>query len=354
MHAIFAACTLIARVIHHKATASVHQRDRALLELGRREALVDELRQELDQVQRGEAPGRYTGQTIGGYRLGRVIGRGAMSEVYEGRRGRDDARAAVKLLHPHVLATPEHFRRFLQEARLSAQLESPHIVRVLDVPAPGESIPYIAMEVLQGETLAGLLKRRPSLPLDEVVELVRQVGHGLRVAHDAGIVHRDLKPANVFRTVGADGRVVWKVLDFGVCTLMAQDAELTQPGVVVGTPQYMSPEQARGEAIDERSDLYSLGVIAYRALTGRAAFAGESLPRLMHDIVYKMPTRPSALCGVHSDVDAVFAVALAKRRALRFEDAEDLADALADAARGQLSDALRDLAEDATSGETTR
>jgi tRNA A-37 threonylcarbamoyl transferase component Bud32 len=335
IHVILVATRTVGRMTRKKSDARAHERDRALIELGRREALVGELREELAVAQKGDMVGRYTGANVGGYRLARVIGRGASSEVYEGLRERDQTRAAVKLLHPHVLAAPEHFRRFMQEARISALFDSPHVVRTLDIPAPDEAVPYIAMEFLHGDTLAGVLQRSPTMPIAEVVELVRQVGRGLTVAHRAGVVHRDLKPANVFRAVDKAGQVTWKVLDFGVCRLMTSALALTQPGMVLGTPHYMAPEQLQGKTLDAQADLYALGVIAYRALTGRTPFAGDDLRKVLSDIVVGTATRPSAYVDVPVGVDDVLAVALAKRPEDRFADAEALAVALARAARGE-------------------
>jgi serine/threonine-protein kinase len=260
-----------------------------------------------------------------------------MSEVYQGRHQRTGEPAAVKLLHPHVLATPEHFRRFVREAGIVAKLDEPHIVRVLDVSQGGETLPYIAMEHLEGQTLASYLKETPSLSVGEVVEMVRQVGRGLAAAHAAGIVHRDLKPHNLYRTLDENGAPLWKILDFGVCKLLAPQGQETQVGRLVGTPAYMAPEQACGREIDASADYYALGVVAYRALTGRPAFAAKPLDRLLCDIVFRQAPLPSETCGLSKETDLVFAVALAKRPEHRFTSGDDMANALAAAAAGALT-----------------
>jgi serine/threonine-protein kinase len=209
-------------------------------------------------------------------------------------------------------------------------------VRVLDLGQAAGGTPFIAMELLDGQDLGWHLRRRPQMSLEEVVDLTEQVAVGLEAAHAAGIVHRDLKPQNLFLSSG-----VWKILDFGVAKLRGSDGTLTK-GAVVGTPGYMSPEQARGQEAETRSDLFSLGAVIYRALTGQPPFAGADLPESLFQIVYGMPARPSALVAQLSpDVDAVLAIALAKHADDRFANPSELAQALRAAAAGRLSAALR-------------
>jgi len=200
-----------------------------------------------------------------------------------------------------------------------------------------------------GQDLSAHLRQRERLELAEVVDLCAEVACGLRAAHDAGVVHRDLKPQNIFcaeveqDSAKAPGRV-WKILDFGVSKLHDSSATLTN-AAVIGTPGYMSPEQAEGRDADHRSDIFSLGAVAYRALTGRPPFAGE-LPHVLFEIVYRDPVQPSELVtGLPHDVDLVITLALAKRAEDRFDDAGQLADALRQAARGGLDPALRARAE---------
>jgi eukaryotic-like serine/threonine-protein kinase len=277
----------------------------------------------------------YTGRTIAGYQLGVLLGRGAMGEVYEAKNA-DGATCAVKVLHAHLQDQPGPYRRFRREAELAASLDVANVVRVYEVTAANDDIPVIAMERLVGEDLAAMLKRVPTLPLAEVIELVRQVGAGLAAAHDAGIVHRDLKPGNVFAT-DTSGRRVWKILDFGVSKLVADDGTLTH-GNVVGTPGYMAPEQARRGEVDGKADLYALGVIAYRAITGRPVVAAGDVPAMLYDVVYRMPVRPSALVDVPPVIDLVLAIALAKAPEDRFPSGAAFADALDAAGRNRLPD----------------
>jgi serine/threonine-protein kinase len=186
------------------------------------------------------------------------------------------------------------------------------------------------MERLVGTDLGELLKTKPVRDLDEVVEITRAVAAGLDAAHAAGIVHRDLKPSNVFAAVGDDDAITWKVLDFGVSKIRGE-ATLTRAHVV-GTPSYMAPEQARGDAVDARADIYALGVMIYRLLTGRPVVTPRDAPAMMLDVVFRMPARPSDFIAITAEVEAVLAIALAKRPADRFANIRELADALADAA----------------------
>jgi serine/threonine-protein kinase len=191
------------------------------------------------------------------------------------------------------------------------------------------------MERLRGEDLKTILHREQKMPTEDVVELVRDAAAGLEAAHRLGVVHRDVKPANLYRHQSHDSHV-WKLLDFGVSKLWGDDT-LTH-GQIVGTPSFMSPEQGSGGRIDHRSDVYSLAVVAYRALTGHPAFSGPDPAATLHAIATRMPPRPSQIVAVPRAMDAVFAVALAKRPSDRFESAEDFAEALARASTGQLAD----------------
>ncbi len=305
---------------------SIHQLQRATRVASQRSALLDELRIDLARAQQAGA-GRLTDQTLGGFKLGVVIGRGAYGEVYEAMGGEP---AAIKVLHVEHGTDPMVLARFLREALATAAVASPHVVRVIAASEPDAPVPFLAMERLRGVTLADLLRRVGKLPLDEVIALVEQVGAGLDAARVAGIVHRDLKPQNLMVASG-----VWKIMDFGVAALVDHGNTLTAGGIV-GTPQFMAPEQARSEQVDHRTDLHALGSIAYRALTGRNGFGGADVPSILYGVVHTMPIRPSALATVHPDVDRCMAIALAKNPAARFGSGGELADAFAAALRGEL------------------
>ena len=314
----------------------------AIRQLSQREAQLAEARAEVREA-RAPGEGRFTGQQLGKFRLGIVLGRGAMGEVYAAEEDGGGV-CAVKVLAQHLLGDQDSLKRFQREAGVIASLHAPNIVRMLDVSAPGAAQPYFAMERLDGKDLGDLIKERPVRELGEVVTIVREIAAGLDAAHEAGVVHRDLKPANVFAARGLDhASVIWKVLDFGVSKLFAAEATQTA-GHIVGTPGYMAPEQARGELVDRRADIYSLGVIAYRVLTGRPAIMPGEPAAMLHEVVFFVPPQPSQIAAVSAPVEAVLAIALAKLPDDRFATAGELAAAFADAARNVISPAIAERA----------
>jgi eukaryotic-like serine/threonine-protein kinase len=325
---------LLGRWSRAKTVAALTDLENAVRQVAERDALLAELHHHLDAG--GLHPtGRFTDHVIGSYRLGPLIGRGAMGEVYDAGHVETGAPAAIKMLARGMVGSRDKIARFLRELEIARKLDAPNVVRVLEIGDPGDDLPYLAMERLRGDDLADLLRRRRVLSPSEVVTMAREVAAGLDAAHAAGIVHRDLKPSNIFRHEDR----VWKILDFGVSKLSDND-DLTQNSVI-GTPAFMAPEQARGEAVDGRADVYALAAIAYRALTGAALFGTAEISSLLYKVVHEMPARPSAQVTLPVDVDAVLALGLAKRADDRFATATELADALAAATRGELPDALR-------------
>ncbi|MDB4952497.1 MAG: serine/threonine protein kinase [Myxococcales bacterium] len=311
----------------------LYEHHAALRALAQREAQLAEAHAEMRDA-RAPGEGRHSGDQLGRFRLLSVLGRGAMGEVYaaEDERGQP---CAVKVLAAHLLGNQDALRRFHREARAIASLDAPNIVRMLDVSAPDARLPYLAMERLEGQDLAELIKQQPMREIGEVVRIVREVAAGLDAAHKAGVVHRDLKPANLF-AVRDGASVIWKILDFGVSKLADGEATVTV-GQIVGTPGYMAPEQARGALIDQRADVYALAIVAYRLLTGRPAVVPSEAPAMLHEVVYRMPPRPNQYAAVSEAVESVLAVALAKSPDDRFSTAGELAAALAEAAAGVLS-----------------
>jgi serine/threonine-protein kinase len=328
------------RLSRAKTLTTMTELDTAVREIAAREALVHEARMELDRAEWVEGPGRYSEHTFGSFRLGNVIGRGAMGEIYDAVNKATGEPAAVKLLHVHILNQTGHVERFFREASVAASVDSPHVARVLELVGVDGEVPYLAMERLRGRDLSQYLRDHEQLDVRQVVDLVQQVGRGLDAARAAGVVHRDLKPQNLFFAEQPDGSAVWKILDFGVSKLAGSGGTLTQ-GHVVGTPAYMSPEQARGGEVDHRTDLYALTAIAYRCLTGQPAFTARDVPTTLYRVVHAMPRRPSDVVDVNIDVERVLAIGLAKRASRRFDGATELADALVSAARGTLDPALR-------------
>ena len=340
---LYGCAFLTARASRRTLLDAIDKLEKAVRAVSQREALLAEARAELDRALKVGGPGRYTTQVVGSFELGMLIGRGGMGEVYDATSVHDGSEAAVKLLHTGGLSDPQQVKRFLRETEAAARLESEHVARVLEVGTTAGEIPFLAMERLRGFDLAHHLRRKRKLSLAQTVEMARQVAAALRAARAAGVVHRDLKPHNLF-LAEQDGAFTWKVLDFGVSKL-GRSGTLTR-GHVVGTPGYMAPEQAKGEEVDHRADLYALAAIVYRALTGHPPFTGKDVPTTLYDVVYKMPTRPSALAELPLDVDRALAIGMAKHPEDRFGDADQLADALAAAATGALPDGLRVRADD--------
>ena len=309
-----------------------------------REAAFQEVKQDLDRVLQLGGAGRHTDKLIASYKLGVVIGRGAMGEVYEAIHQQSGERAAVKLLHANVLSHPGSLERFLREARAASALESPHVVRVLDSSSGAVGTPYLVMEFLTGNDLAHHLRKRRRLSPEKLEVLIRQVGTVLDEAGEKGIVHRDIKPQNLFLHERSNGAPIWKVLDFGASKLAQHKGTLTE-GRVVGTPAYMAPEQARGEVVSPAADVYALAAIAYRCLTGRPPFSGKDLPTTLYNVCYSMPPQPSQVAELPVAVDGVLAVGLAKNPQERFESAAELADALGAAMAGHRDDWIERRAE---------
>ncbi|NVB80413.1 MAG: serine/threonine protein kinase [Kofleriaceae bacterium] len=302
----------------------------AMRVIGDREQALAEVVDEAARQKRVNE-GRWTGQKLGNYRLGLVLGRGAMGEVYEAT-GPGDGPAAVKLLNARSTSSTAIVERFHREMDVAARLESPHIVKVLEVSPPDAPVPYIAMERLHGTDLATRLRNENQnrMPSDELVALLDQVARGLEVARLAGVVHRDLKPHNLFHHDGS----VWKILDFGVSKVMDSEGTLTGEGIV-GTPQYMAPEQASGGHVTHLADVYALGAIAYRCLTGRSPFKGKDLSELVYQVVHTPPLRPSMHARVSPAVEDVLAIAMAKDPRRRFPSALSFAQAFIAARRGR-------------------
>jgi serine/threonine-protein kinase len=264
----------------------------------------------------------------GKYRLERELASGGMGAVWVARHLQLDAPVALKFMSPALPDSAAARARFAREARAAARLRGPHVVQVLDHGVDGD-IPYIVMELLEGEHLGERLKRERRLSLCATADIATQVGKALGRAHRAGIVHRDLKPANVF--LGQlDDEVIVKLLDFGIHKVIGpRDAETTGSDVLMGSPQYMSPEQARGSKnVDHRADLWSLGAILYRALTGVPAFDGVSAVDVIVQICTSaVPVASRAAPDLPPDLDAFFFRALARDPDRRFASALEMTDA---------------------------
>ena len=275
------------------------------------------------------------GVVAGKYRLTRLLGRGGMGAVWEGTHVSLGTRVAVKFIDAEYASSPEARTRFENEARAAARLRSKHVVEVYDHGVSDDSRPFIVMEFLQGEPLDKRLDRIGRLPARETAQLIMQVCRALTKAHAANIVHRDLKPENVFLVWDEDEATdVVKVVDFGIAKFNEagmNSSSATRTGSLLGTPHYMSPEQARGlRSVDSRSDLWSVAVIAYRCIVGELPFEGEAVG----DLLVKLCTAPIPVPSrVAADVpkafDAWLEKALNREPALRFANAAELAESLA-------------------------
>src|SRR3954468_11802920 len=264
------------------------------------------------------------------YRVKHRIGSGGMADVYcavDESLGRD---VALKLLHRRFAEDREFVERFRREASSAAGLQHPNVVGVFDR-GEWDGTSYIAMEHLEGRTLKQLIVEEAPLDPIRAIDLVVQLLRAVRFAHKRGVIHRDLKPHNAI--VDPDGRA--KVTDFGIARAGASD--MTQTGSIMGTAQYLSPEQAQGVAVDERSDLYSVGVVLYEMLTGRVPFEGDSAVSIALKQVAEAPTPPSRLNpATPPELEAVILRALAKDPAQRFQDADEFITVL-DRVRGHIA-----------------
>ena len=236
------------------------------------------------------------GQTISHYRITAKLGEGGMGEVYRAEDTTLKREVAIKVLPAQFTQDTERLARFQREAQLLASLNHPHIATIHGL-EQADGVRFLILELVEGQTLAERLRRGP-LPMDEALEICRQIAEGLEAAHENGIIHRDLKPANV--SVTPEGKV--KILDFGLAKALGPElseeelansptftGEMTRAGVILGTAAYMSPEQARGKPVDKRTDVWAFGCVLYELLTGRQTFAGETITDILGAIVHKEP-----------------------------------------------------------------
>jgi predicted Ser/Thr protein kinase len=274
-----------------------------------------------------------TGALLDGrYRIVRLLGEGGMGAVYLASHvglGRD---VAIKFLHAELVSRDEVVGRFYREAQAAAAIRHKNIIEVFDVGVSPQGEPFLVMEYLEGESLAGLLKRAGPLNLGTACAVMEPVLHALQAAHRKGIIHRDLKPDNIFLAYQQGEPPVVKIIDFGI-SKFAQgefDKWRTKTGSVMGTPAYMSPEQARGSAgLDHRTDIYSMGTILFEMLTGALPFAGSNFAEYLSAMLIDDPRAPQSVCaGFPAEAEPLVRKALAKNPDQRFQNAAEMLEAL--------------------------
>ena len=338
--------------------------------------LADDVTRELSSVWRAPESDDELGR-IGGYRILKLLGAGGMGGVFLAEDMQLRRRVALKLMRPRTAATAGAAERFLREARAAAALRHDHIITIYQV---GEEagVPFLAMEFLEGESLDDRLKRESLPPVAEVLRIGREIAEGLAAAHAKGLIHRDIKPANVWlegvvaersrhaprdepnapstpkvpstandqtrsidhsahhaeRDGYVEGYFRVKLLDFGLARSAETDTQLTASGMIIGTPSYMAPEQASGETIDARVDLFSLGVVLYRMTTGQLPFPGKNVMEILRSLVTVTPAAPQSLNpAVPSELSDLIDRLLAKDRAVRPASAREVVKSLALIAR---------------------
>lgn len=279
------------------------------------------------------APGTVLGAT---YEIVRLVGMGGMGELYEARHLRLAGRYAIKILHAGIAGLPDVVARFQREADITSRLRHPNIVNIVDFNLMPDGRPFLAMEFLEGTELSVELARAGPMPLARVVDLVGQLATALGAAHAIGVVHRDLKPQNVFLVqLPHEEREVIKILDFGISKLLESNQKLTVDAAILGTPQYMAPEQALGRIgeIDERTDQFALALMTYEMLAGHPAFRAEVPTAVLYQVVHEPP--PSLRASnpeVPPAVETVVLRGLAKHRATRYPSVREFHRALLAAA----------------------
>jgi serine/threonine-protein kinase len=267
-------------------------------------------------------------EKIGRYVILRTLGRGAMGVVYLARDPQIERELALKTIRfddaEKSFSADEAKARFLKEAKISGRLQHPHIVTVFDV-GEDQGVLYLAMELVQGGSFSQRLADPAGFSIRDRVRVVAEVAEALAHAHERGVLHRDIKPANILLSPSLSA----KVTDFGIGKLLTGDTELTSTGQMVGSPAYMSPEQIKGDKLDARTDIFSLGVVLYQAVTLRKPFPADTLTTLVYQILHEEPADPAAVAGdLPEGLGAIVSRCLAKDRANRYSDAAELADDL--------------------------
>lgn len=279
-------------------------------------------------------PQSLVGETLDGrFRIVRLLGEGGMGQVYEAEHLHIDRKVAIKLLKQEIVSNAEAVTRFRQEARASSSIGHPNIVKIDDFVVLNDGRIYMSMELLNGVPLNELI--RAPVTAERLLDIMIQTGHGLAAAHAKGIIHRDMKPENIFVTIGPNGEDIPKILDFGIAKVSGNEGQnhLTRTGTIFGTPYYMAPEQALGNPVDARTDIYAVGVILYECFSGSLPFQGESFMGILTQHITTQPEpaeQRAARVGrtLPPGMADVIARSMQKDPAHRFQKMEELVGAL--------------------------
>ncbi len=256
------------------------------------------------QTLRSTTPGSsLVGQVVADrYHIVKKLGEGGMGQVYLGEHVKMGRRSAIKVMNPQMVHDPDAIARFNREASNASRISHPNVCAIYDFGETADGLVYLAMEFIEGEPLTDVLTREGTLPVARAARIFAQTADALQAAHDLGIVHRDLKPDNIMVTRGRDGSDVVKVVDFGIAKAVGGDEagqKVTKTGLVVGTPEFMSPEQLAGDVVDGRSDLYALALVFFQTLTGRLPFEAETVQETM---IKRLTDEPATLAATRPDL----------------------------------------------------
>src|SRR5262249_21841370 len=320
MQVIYVGAFAAGHMVDHRYQALMAQLEAAAREAAHKETLLVTARLEIDRALAAESEGLFAGQQIDRYRAVRLIGRGGMGEVYEAVEEASGRRVALKLIRRDRVEDPRSLRWFANEANTVGRVRSPFVAEVLEGGGLDGELPFIAMEYIDGPSLGAILRDQGRLRPPELRRLIADVARGLRDVHTAGILHRDLKPQNIMLT-RVDGAPRWKLVDFGLAKTMRS---ATTDDVVAGTLPYMAPEQARGGQLDARSDLYSLCLVVYRALTGRPAFTDGDYARILSGRRRHSPPDPRRYTDLSPELEFALRIGLALEPDDRFASAAEL------------------------------
>jgi serine/threonine-protein kinase len=275
-------------------------------------------------------PGDLVGSIIAErYHILKKLGEGGMGQVYLAEHVKMGRKSAVKVMNPGMVQNVDAVSRFNREAQNASRINHPNVAGIYDFGETPDGLVYLAMEFVEGQPLTEIIRQHGALPPMRASEITRQTAEGLSVAHDMGIVHRDLKPDNIMVAKGRQGADLVKVVDFGIAKAAASDEQkVTKTGMVVGTPEYMSPEQLSGDPLDSRSDIYALGLVTFNMLTGKLPFPGESMQETM---IMRLTDDPHPLSAMKPDVvwpadlQAVMDKVLARQANDRYRNASEYA-----------------------------